>query len=345
MPARDRKLWNSAELIVAALQAAQRDAVLPRLPLQHQADLLRLQRQYETAQNRGWLAASRCVRQSLCIRGQWLVNDLQRFVSDTRPGPEEPLATVGDIYRDVLALMPEFKFVHVDRPETTVTAVTHRIVLDEIDLGPFEVVWNWAELGEEQELRVIPQDPNCAGGDEDVCHPHIRDQTLCVGDAQVPLQRAFQAGRLYDAFLIVRQVLQTYNPRSAYIALADWSGCHCLWCGLSLSEGDAWTCETCGEALCEDCHTSCAVCGNALCRRCGELCTDCEATVCRACRPLIGNRRLSVCTTCHEKETPADEDADANEEENVTAADASDDPHAAVHPDGVGQVTAPAGCG
>ena len=31
-------------------------------------------------------------------------------------------------------------------------------------------------------------------------------------------------GRLFDFFVIVRQVLNTYNPHSAYISLEDWDG-------------------------------------------------------------------------------------------------------------------------
>lgn len=342
MPTRDRKLWNSAERIVMALQQGRRDAEIPRLPLQHQSDLLRLQRHHEKARQRGWRAAAQQVRQALYTRSQWFVNDLQRFVNESRPEPDEPLATAGDIYRDVLALMPEFKYVHVDRPETTVSVVTDRIVLEEIDLGPFEIVWNWSQLHQDRELRVVPQEPNCASGDDDVCHPHIRGTTLCVGDAETPLRRAFHAGRLYDAFLIVRQVLKTYNSGSPYVALSDWLGDHCAWCDQPLSDSDSWGCETCGETMCEDCHRACHVCGNTLCERCETICADCEEAVCRACRPLIGHRRSDRCATCHMKEQTADEE---DQDEELPTPPEAGDPDAAVLSHSVGQVAVPAGCG
>ncbi len=342
MPARDRKLWNSAERIVMALQQGRCDVESPRLPLQHQSDLLRLQRQHEIAQQRGWHAAAQQVRQTLHSRSQWFVNDLQRFVNDSRPEPDEPLVTAGDLYRDVLALMSEFPDVHVDRPETTVSVVTDRIVLEAIDLGPFEIVWNWSRLHADQELRIVPQEPNYARRDDEVCHPHIRGTTLCVGDAEIPLRRAFHAGRLYDAFLILRQVLQTYNPSSPYVALSDWSGSHCAWCDQPLSDSDAWGCETCGETLCEDCHRACHVCGNTLCERCETLCADCDAAVCRACRPLLGHRRSERCPTCHTKEQTADEED--HDEELPTPPD-TEVPDPEVLPHGVGQAPLLAGCG
>lgn len=345
MPHRDRKLWNSAERIVAALQKNRQATAVPRLPLQHQSELLRLQRQAEKAQQRGWWAAAHCVRQELSTRGQWFVNDLQRFVIEVQTRSDEPCATVGDIYRDVLALMAEFKYVHVDRPETTVSVVTERIILNEIDLGPFEVIWNWSLLGEGEELRVVPLEPNPAGENEDVCHPHVRDNALCLGDASLPLERAFQAGRLFDAFLILRQVLQTYNPQSAYVRLADWNGGSCELCDASMSEDEGGHCERCQTVLCEECLRFCIRCGDGLCPDCRKTCLSCHEPVCSRCRPVVTGPQSQLCQYCYDEEMAADEDSAEDEDPAAVPETPPDNTHPPVLPDRVGETGVSAGCG
>ena len=45
-----------------------------------------------------------------------------------------------DIFADLLALNTEFDEVQIDIPNTTIAVETDRIVLREIDLGPFRIV-------------------------------------------------------------------------------------------------------------------------------------------------------------------------------------------------------------
>lgn len=80
-------------------------------------------------------------------------------------------------------------------------------MLDELALGPFELVWNWSRLGTSHELQVVALEPRRPAARNDVTHPRVLEDVLCEGDAALPLQQALRSGRLCDHFVIVRQVL------------------------------------------------------------------------------------------------------------------------------------------
>lgn len=297
MPDFNRARWRVADQIVAALLADRSDPALPTFPLQRLDELRRLHQQWDTAIARGWLVAAADVQATWYTRLQWWINDLQSLRSPVRP-PLALVPTTAQVYRDLDALDHEFVTVTIDAPEHTVTVETDRIVLDGLDLGPFEIVWKWSRL--DDPLRVIAQEPDWSQNGDEVCHPHVRGEELCVGDAQPALGEAFRSGRVFDAFLILRQVLQTYNPQSAYAAVDQWHGNTCTGCATGVAEDDTWWCTFCNDALCDECHRSCDACGNPLCHTCGLSCPECETFVCPSCRPIEGGRRLTLCRLCYE---------------------------------------------
>ena len=80
---------------------------------------------------------------------------------------------------------------------------------------------------------------------EDVTHPHVSDEAVCEGDGRVPIRKALEQGRLLDFFVIVRNLLQTYNSGSPFVSLDDWEGIRCADCGASAGEDERWTCVKC----------------------------------------------------------------------------------------------------
>ena len=54
---------------------------------------------------------------------------------------------------------------------------------------------------------------------------------LCEGEGRLPVLRALEQGRLLDFFLLVRNVLSTYNPDGAHLPLSRWRGAPCTDCG------------------------------------------------------------------------------------------------------------------
>ena len=105
---------------------------------------------------------------------------------------------------EVRQLETEFDDVEVRWGDTTIRVVTEPIVLDDVHLGAFAIDFVWDRVGRLPATRcfdVIALDPNPAVGRDDVTHPHVRDGTLCPGDAEEPLNRALASGRLTDAIL------------------------------------------------------------------------------------------------------------------------------------------------
>lgn len=339
MPRWNRNLWLAANEIAQALrQDPQPEQVLPSYALQ---DLLRLQQKWESAQRRQWRVAAARLRVATRRCASELLGSLQRLVNEVPSRREEPLAGPGDVYRDLAALQAEHTGVEIDRQEKTVSVTTERIVLEGLDLGPFVIEWNWGRIGEEDELRVIAKEAYSPSDREDITHPHVRDNLLCTGQAKMPLDRALHSGRLFDAFLIVRQVLQTYNPESAYITLDDWSSFRCYACGDSVPEDDHFHCETCDADLCGGCLRPCHRCGASSCSSCAATCSECDETVCTRCRPLVNGRRLKVCHTCHEEE----ESNDAEEANDAERESAQPESILTIPSDGVGEAAVPPGCG
>jgi hypothetical protein len=78
-------------------------------------------------------------------------------------------------------------------------------------------------------------------------HPHVREKLLCEGDGAASIRRALAEGRLLDFFTLVRQVLETYNPGSAYVELSRWNGVTCKDCGYIMPGDGYGTCDLCYE--------------------------------------------------------------------------------------------------
>ena len=176
-------------------------------------------------------------------------------------------------------------------------------------------------------------------------HPHVRDDELCVGDGGMALDHAFRSGRLLDAFLIVRQILQTYNPDSAFASLGRWTGYCCSGCAGDMPDVESRSCAGCGENFCRECTRRCASCGDSVCDDCLTSCPDCGARICPTCRTEIDDGRRRSCQACQDDST-LDEDSD-HESDEATAASESDHSPTDIdlHADRLGEIALPAGPG
>jgi hypothetical protein len=145
---------------------------------------------------------------------------------------------------------------------------------------------------------VVALDSNSARRNEDVTHPHVRSRQLCAGEATLPLQKALEQGRLTDAFHLIRSVLETYNPDSAYASLDDWEGVSCWNCGYSTNEDDRSFCEGCDQDVCGDCTSMCKSCDQVRCASCKTKCDVCNETCCQGCLTNSACSELSCCKDC-----------------------------------------------
>lgn len=269
----------------------------------------RLMRQFNVARQRHWFAAASRIRDRLRVAISELRTSLQtvdRAVVDHRNAPS--VCTLPHIYDDLVSLHDEFTDVRVDIKTRQISITTAPIELEDVYPGRFEIQLTWNDLrnGHPRNYRVVALDPVPAAANDSVTHPHVQDESLCEGDGHLPILNALRQGRLYDFFMIVANLLRTYNSGSPYVALSDWHGVECSACGCTACEDDIRSCEKCETNLCSDCCEFCEDCSGSFCSeccseyrcdRCLQPCSNCDSATCRGC--LEDNER---CSDCYEKQ-------------------------------------------
>lgn len=276
-----------------------------------------LHRQRKLALGRDWELAARRLEQDLQSQLKTLADQMRaltsRFASDARPR----LTTATDIYQEIMSLCAEFDDVTWSRPDGTLSVTTEDIVLEGIDLGRFQIELDWRELPDTACFRVIALDPNPASSNEYVTHPHVEHESLCVGEAAMPIQYALKEGRIADFFLIVNNVLLTYNCSSAHVSLAGWHGVQCSDCGNLVDSDDRYACERCDRCLCQDCYRYCEPCSGYFCCECVVCCGACDHDVCHDCRKPCTSCESSFCPSCLEEKLCDHCQQDQNDDEET----------------------------
>lgn len=257
-----------------------------------------------------------------------MIEALQTWLA-TEPliDPDNNTTLRQQIADELHSLMQEFGEVTWNPSSTTLSVTTPRIVLQEIDLGPFEIALNFSRMAVPPAYEVLPLAPEFGGGGIEYPHPHVKGTRLCEGAGSEILRAALQGGRLSEFFLIIRQILQTYNDESAYLSLDDWwlESCHA--CGASIDPDDlsrcsscsaplcsqcGYCCEQCQTLLCPDCDDRCSVCDRVCCSNCAETCSACQqAHICQEC--LDDQSHCPHCQTSQDgKDSATDADVEAS---------------------------------
>lgn len=317
---------------------------------------LELVRQIDRAGRHGWHGAAGRLRRELAGRLDLFRSGLKGVLQRLQSPQNRPsFASVQDIYRDILALHDEFDDVSWDLRVETLSVTTPDIVLEGIFLGPFEIRLDFSQLTGPEAYRVVALDAHPAASDESVTHPHVQSEQPCEGEARAPIRLALQEGRIADFFLIVLNLLNTYNSASPFVSLEKWEGLVCPDCGANVSEENRISCENCGSEVCDDCYLACPSCSRLYCSQCVETCSGCDESACKYCmKPCskCGERlcpnclsEKGICETCHEQDQEEDQPADRSESVREGSAAAVSDatvPAAADQPDRLGQVAVPA---
>ena len=231
------------------------------------------------------------------------IDDLARYADQLRVEYTPTWVRVPDLsdwMAEVGQLEDEFAGVKVRWADRVLRVVTEPITLSGVELGPFAVELVWDRIGRSSGARcftLLALDPRPAAGKARVVHPHVEDGWLCAGDAAEALDAAVRDGRLADAFQLVRSVLTTYNPRSAYAPLDAWDGTSCSECGRVVVQDDRFSCEACDADLCDECSGSCSVCSATRCGECLDRCPVCEDRCCSGCLTPTASDR-AVCPAC-----------------------------------------------
>ena len=239
-------------------------------------------RRIRKAQSHHWEGAVRVSRRDARDALTQLLIGIEGSRNAIDPDRNAPVVmSAAEIYRDLISLDDEFPEVRCDLDRGHLSAVTDPIELEEVFLGAFEIRLHFMHQPLDYEIVACdPQPPRCC---DHVTHPHVEDQSLCEGEGRAAIRNSLQQGRLADFFLIVRQILNTYNGSSAYVALDRWQGRDCPGCGSELNDDECSECEACGSDFCHACVSDCTVCGSFGCDDCQVKCPECEESVCRHC--------------------------------------------------------------
>jgi hypothetical protein len=282
------------------------------------------------AQSRNWQVAAQSLTDDLHFTTGCLVRELNRYREQLPPRrTPKCVASASEIAADLAALEQEFDEVELDLKERTVSVLTTPIVLEDVHLGPFRIVLSWEQIGSRCSYKLIAEEPNTAHGVDDVTHPHVRDMTLCEGEGKAAIRAALSGGRLLDFFVLVRQILETYNSASAHVALSQWEGYSCKDCGSSMSREDSLTCERCDDYVCSDCSCSCNRCGRYVCNDCTATCAGCDNSFCKACITVEAGTSRLVCDKCLE----AQQERENNEADEIRPEDPAEEPPSPTAPE------------
>ena len=211
-----------------------------------------------------------------------------------------PLPTAQLILQELRQVEDDFGSWALEDAGTCLSVATESIMLEGVFLGRFRIALDMLQLTARDAplpIRAIALDPNAPASAPRVTHPHVNDDRICLGDAAVPLHRAVWSGRLSDVFLIIRNLLTTYNPDSPYVALEDWEGSPCADCGDMVNEESRYWCELCERDYCDSCTGMCRDCDQPTCFGCLRTCPHCDETYCHQC--------MCACVACDEPSCPS----------------------------------------
>ena len=283
-------------------------------------ELLRESRKLGISLSRDWLAAT-----EHCCKGiyrqlsdvMFPVGHLQGLLD--RRSKETP--QVAAVFAEIKALEAEFGEVEFNDEDNCLSVITEPITLEDVYLGPFRIALCLDHLGElhrQTAYFVTALEPHPAATDEAVTHPHISNEAVCEGDGGPAIRAALEAGRLCDFFTLIRSILQTYNPDSPYVSLADWYGVPCYDCGYVMDSDSSYYCSFCENSFCEECTVICASCTETVCKSCAGTCEICEQSICPTCTRVRCSQCESICCqSCLEDGLCPDckEERDNHEEE------------------------------
>ena len=316
-----RNVWlRPARRVQQYFEATTTQYPIPELPIGLWKRLEQIPHLREIAIAHDWLLATDRLKreyQSKLIQFHDAMTSV-RYEID-RPHPRQITPTLRDLLADLEALADDFSDVKFESKSHVLSVTTEPITLLAVELGPFEIQLHCRDLqsGQSSPYRVIALEPNPSSTNDEVTHPQVQSESLCEGDGRQAIAAALAQGRIHDFFVIVANLLRTYNEGSPYVGLDDWFGTLCDDCGDLRSSDAIVSCGQCVGAICEDCIDRCAGCDENTCRGCLEACpgcddyccsgclstcVDCDTTCCPSC--LTDSER---CPDCHETQEESDE--------------------------------------
>jgi hypothetical protein len=173
------------------------------------------------------------------------------------------------------------------------------------------------------EIRAVPTKPLWAAPSEKVragslCHPHVRDGVLCLGEVGNQVFDFLWSGRVMDAMSLVEPVIMTYTANGAYKPIGRWNEGpkteKCALCKDTARSAEMKSCHlpSCKGRVCVRCweERSCNSCARVACSKHLTHCTLCGVECCFYCNESApggakhgfgGGEGLPICSNCWEQ--------------------------------------------
>jgi hypothetical protein len=249
---------------------------------------------------KGWFIGAESIRYRIERNLNDFSHHVQRF-KELVNSDETVVPNFINIFAELAQLEQEYGELQLDLEARAISVTTGDIILEDISFGPFEIklfINKIEKLYTDVPYRVIAIEPNPAGGNDSVTHPHVSDDMLCEGDGHVAIRNAIEQGRFCDFFTLITSILKTYNPDSPYVSLDDWQGRACYDCGYSISDDESYYCERCDQEYCSQCSTYCRTCDTTVCLGCSSECNGCKEPVCKGCMHICKECEETFCENC-----------------------------------------------
>ena len=297
---------------------------------------------FYAAVERNWTGSAEKIRARIGRNLNDFSYHLQRF-KETINADRGKQPKLSDIFAELNQIARDIGELQFDLKEKTISVITDPISLDDISFGSFEIKLNISEIRKlytESPYSVIALEPNPAGSDSNVTHPHVSSEKLCEGDGHTAIRRSLEDGRLCDFFTMIVNILQTYNPDSPYVSLDDWEGISCYDCGYTVAGDDCYYCEYCERDYCSQCSTYCQMCDTTICLGCAYECPSCNEPVCKSCTAACKECEETFCKDCLTEEGLCQScEENRKEKQDEEQKEESTEPKAspAVQPNSVGE--------
>lgn len=225
--------------------------------------------------------------------------------------------SIEEICAEIQDTMNSFSNVELSETNNTISVVSPRIVLEDIEFGRFRIYLNLDTSFEMDISGIITAnalEPNKNPKSPHIVHPHVECSHICFGDFGPIIKQALIYGRIRDVFDLTIKLLQNYNASSPYEKLETWEMTICECCSGAIASDAVYVCECyanvcpncmlqcnmCSTFVCARCATTCLSCGNQCCSECSSVC-DCGNVVCGECSIQCYSCGRTMCESCDER--------------------------------------------
>ena len=216
-------------------------------------------------------------------------NIIRNTVNRVNSNRNYPILTEEEMASELSLLQAEFGAYTFDPATKILSVTTESIILHGFDFGQFTLSANletlsYCRAGVESfsHVEAVALTPKHPRNRESITHPHVSDNSVCMGNAARAIERAYLEMRLVDYFELIRSILRTYSPDSPYAVITTWLHPNSCTNCLEPAE-DIRNCDRCDRECCSICAGICKTCDGSFCSEHSSSCGACDATVCDRC--------------------------------------------------------------